>query len=73
MSKRNGFNKNITIVKRVEGDELHFDYYPNRRVAQSWVDTFNLGNENGHAKIVDSDVSLGGGGGAVTPDDTVRL
>ena len=54
MSERNGFHRNITIVKRVSGDQIHFDYYPNERVAQSWIDTFNHGNANGHAKIVDS-------------------
>jgi len=65
MRKRNGFNRNITIVKRVSGNQIHFDYYPNERVAQSWVDTFNHGNENGHAKIVDSKDN--------DVDDTVRL
>jgi hypothetical protein len=65
MRKRNGFNRNITIVKRVERNEIHFDYYPNERVAQSWVDTFNHGNENGHAKIVDSKDS--------NADDTRRI
>jgi hypothetical protein len=69
MSKRNGFNKNLTIVKRVERDEIHFDYYPNERVAQSWVDTFNHGNVTGHAKIIDSDNAPRDN----NADDTVRL
>jgi len=69
MSKRNGFNKNLTIVKRVERDEIHFDYYPNERVAQSWVDTFNHGNATGHAKIIESDNAPRDD----NVDDTVRL
>jgi len=69
MSERNGFNKNLTIVKRVSGNKIHFDYYPNERVAQSWVDTFNHGNEKGHAKIIDSDNAPSDNG----VDDTVRL
>ena len=54
MSQRNGYNKNITIVKRVCDGEITFDYYPNRRVAQAWCDCFNKQKANGYAVIVES-------------------
>ena len=54
--KQHGFSRvrtGTTIVKRVINGQVKHDYYPNRQVAQSWVDVYNHQNPSSQAVIID--------------------